>query len=615
MIISQATDSSGQDSVSQIINLAKKAGEAEDINHRHRMQQVLFKRIVSLDPIMQSNLRKDIAKLINLNLSDYDDILRAEKEKLKDETPPEDYKPYVIEDHEIYEVKEGGERNKLTNFLATIEEEKILIDGDEDRRFFVISGKAHDGSGFEEVTISAKDFTKMDWAIEKWGKKAIIHSGYRYKEKVAVVIRLESPDRPAKKVYIHTGWIEVDGKKGFLTQSGAIGLENINVELQDTLIHYDLPQDPQNVEEALSLSLGYLGIGPPEITFPLLASIVAAILKPFIEGNFVVWLQGVTGSFKTTISSLLINHFGSDFSTTCSPANFISTPNYLEKLMYLSKDIPLLVDDYSPDTNPNKIRLLESMAKRLTRQMGNQSARGRMTPNIEIRDSLPPRCIALVTGEDIPSGLSTLARMIILNIEKGDIDVGKLSRLQDQKDKLSHAMSGFIHWIIKNWEDIESDINEYHEVFRQEMRSEETHNRLPDSFGDLLVSLMIYLDYCLEKGAICQEDYERLFLEGERAIKEVARNQADFMKHEDPIAMIFEGVHSCLLKVWPHSSLSGPLRLTTMIHYSSTKANFVDSTNRILFIFIHRQSITCCHRIIGRKVTFYHSKESRWEEN
>jgi len=548
MIISQATDNSGQDSVSQIINLAKKIDKAEDYHHRHRMQQDLFKRIVSLDPIMQSNLRKEIAKLINLNLSEYDKILRAEKEKIKDETSREDFEPFVIEDHEIYEVKEGGERNKLTNFLATIEEEKILIDGNEDKRFFVISGKAHDGSGFEKITISAKDFTKMDWPIERWGKKAIIYSGYRCKEKVSVFIQLESPDRPPKEVYIHTGWIEVDGQKGFLTKSGALGLENINVELQDTLVHYDLPKDPQNIREALLLSLEFLNLGPGEITYLLLASIVAASLKPFIEGNFVVWLEGDTGTFKTTISSLAINHFGKGFSTTCVPANFLSTPNYLEKLMYLSKDIPLLIDDYSPDTNPKSMRWLESMAKRLTRQIGNQSARGRMTPNIELRDSFPPRCISIVTGEDLPSGQSTLARMIIINVEKGEIDVDKLTHLQEQKEKLPHAMSGFIYWVIDNWEDIEWDIKQHQKIFRQEMRLEESHNRLPDSFSDLLISLRIYLNYCLEMGAIRQEEYERLFSDGKRAIKDVARKQADYMKHEDPITMIFNGIHSCLMK-------------------------------------------------------------------
>ena len=53
-----------------------------------------------------------------------------------------------------------------------------------------------------------------------------------------------------------------------------------------------------------------------------------------------------------------------------------------------------------------------------------------MTSKAKIRNAFHPRGIVLATGEDVPNGHSLQARMILIRIAKGDIDIKVLSELQ-----------------------------------------------------------------------------------------------------------------------------------------------------------------------------------------
>src|SRR5205085_10830230 len=63
----------------------------------------------------------------------------------------------------------------------------------------------------------------------------------------------------------------------------------------------------------------------------------------------------------------------------------------------------------------------------LFRSVGNRSGRGRCRPDGTPRAGHPPRAVPLSTGEDIPAGQSLRARMIALEVERGDIDAAARS--------------------------------------------------------------------------------------------------------------------------------------------------------------------------------------------
>ena len=66
-------------------------------------------------------------------------------------------------------------------------------------------------------------------------------------------------------------------------------------------------------------------------------------------------ITGKPGSFKSTIISLALNHFGF-FSYHSLPANRSSTENNLETLLFLCKDAPMVIDDFAPGSNSYQAR-------------------------------------------------------------------------------------------------------------------------------------------------------------------------------------------------------------------------------------------------------------------
>ena len=60
-----------------------------------------------------------------------------------------------------------------------------------------------------------------------------------------------------------------------------------------------------------------------------------------------MWLEGITGSLKSTIAALFLSHFG-NFARTNLPGAWSSTANALEKRAFALKDVMFVIDDYAP---------------------------------------------------------------------------------------------------------------------------------------------------------------------------------------------------------------------------------------------------------------------------
>ena len=67
-----------------------------------------------------------------------------------------------------------------------------------------------------------------------------------------------------------------------------------------------------------------------------------------------------------------------------------------------------------------------------------------MQVDTRLRPALPPRALALVTGEHLPSGYSTTARLFPIEVTRGAIDPTKLSAAQAQRHLLPAAMAGYL---------------------------------------------------------------------------------------------------------------------------------------------------------------------------
>jgi hypothetical protein len=103
------------------------------------------------------------------------------------------------------------------------------------------------------------------------------------------------------------------------------------------------------------------------------------------------------------------------------PANFASTANALEELCFCAKDALIVVDDFVPIGGSGDHHLRD-LAERLFRGAGNPQGRSRMAGQRLLHAARPPRALVLPTGEDVPAGHSLRARLLIVEVRKGDVE-------------------------------------------------------------------------------------------------------------------------------------------------------------------------------------------------
>jgi hypothetical protein len=440
-------------------------------------------------------------------------------------------------------------RSQLSNYEASIRRSVILDDGVESRREFEIEsqlmGREH---GF---TIPATSFPRMDWPIEQMGPAAITFPNQ--KEYARTAIQSFSLTAEERRVYAHTGWRQVGGHWVYLHAGGAIGsagpVDGVNVRLAGSLANYELslPSGPEAVISAVRASLRLLELGPPLVSFPLRAASCRAV---FGDVDFSVHLTGATGKFKSERAALEQQHFGPGMDSRHCPGSWASTANANETLAFLAKDAILLIDDFNPRGSAAEVDRYHAAADRVFRAVGNHAGRGRLDSTAKLRDVKPPRGLILSTGEDVPRGQSLRARLLILEVQKGDIERHVLGSCQaDARTGLyAGAMGAFIQWVAGRYEKLRADLNRHIAELRStaiEAISGQ-HARTPAIIADLQAAFEIFLRFAEECGAISSVDREKLGEECWEALVNAATDQVKHQVASEPAAQFLSLLRDCL---------------------------------------------------------------------
>jgi hypothetical protein len=424
--------------------------------------------------------------------------------------PREEESPYMITPAgETVWVRRDGDSERITklaNFNARIIEDCECDDGAEVQRVYVIEAEL--GRVKRTCRVLANQFAGMNWVAQALGAEAIIASGQTTKDRLREAIQLRSAREgiAKRRVFTHTGWREVIGRRVFLHAGGAVGPDGaedgVEVELQHKLDRFRLPAPPEDPRDAVLASLRFLQVAPPAQTWPLLAAAYTAPLGEIMPLDFVVWVYGPTGSQKSSTAALLSCHFGR-FERNNLPGNFVSTHNSLEEMMWLAKDVLFVVDDFAPAPDPSTSAQVEGTAYRILRSVGDSHPRNRMTPDGRLRASKPPRCLVVATGELAPPGTqSAVARTIEVEWEAGSVDLERLSAAQAEADRYAEAMSAYVQWIAGNFDRVRKTAEQIFGLCRKRFASQCTHARLAETAAKLAVGAHCFLWFAVEVGAL-----------------------------------------------------------------------------------------------------------------
>lgn len=513
----------------------------------------LFAELVKLKPFDIERVRDQVSDRLHLRRRLFDGLLKAAR---RDAGRNDDGEPaYFVEGGRIfarYFDQRGGETvEALCNFSAAIQGDVLRDNGQDIIREFHIRGTIGKFN-LPLARVRAEDFSKMDWVLSSWGSRAIIEAGARRRDQLRAAIQHLSPDVQRMVVYTHTGWRDIDSGTGnkriYLTAAGAVGGDHVDVELDRDLELYAVPPIAKDPADAMALSLTYLDIAPDRVAFPLWAAMFLPPLRDLVNVAFALWIYGASGTMKSTYAALALNHYGPQFDDKHLPANFTDTANRLEQKSFVVKDAPLLIDDFAPQKDQRSYTEYTRTAHRIVRAAGNLAGRGRLSADSTARATYDPRSLVMITGEDLPESESLVARLFVVEVNRGDVDKAKLSALQAKRERLSHAMSGYLTWASQNWSTWTESVPKQWRTYRQEEFEAGYHLRLPEAVAGLMIGTEMGLRYALTLGVINSNQFQRLTERARVALREGAQAMSNRVKEEKPEMLFIRTISDLLIQ-------------------------------------------------------------------
>lgn len=433
--------------------------------------------------------------------------------------------------------KTGGVQ--LTNFTATITEEITYEDGKHSTRILVIEGR-HGTEKLPPIEVPADKFPSMNWLTPAWGIGPVISPIPNAERDVRVAIQYQS--KPKKTtVYTHTGWTNINGKPTYLTANGGLNEKGHNkalkVSLPRELQKFIIQPDDNQARAAINATLDLRHISRPEISWPLIA---ATIRPPIGPTDYAIHISGRTGTFKSEIASILQSHYGKHMDARNLPGSWSSTANAIEAQTYRAKNALFVVDDFVPFGTAWQVRAYQKTADQVIRGQGNQAGRARLTDVSSLQETMYPRGMIMSTGEDIPTGHSIRARMMILDIAPGDITKNHLTTAQNRRELYEIATAAWIQYIAREGTRTILDAHTARKTQLRKTHQDVGHSRTPAMLGDLIAAIEIYLAFALDAKAINKATNAKLLKDATDAIMKAAADQERHLKTTDPTEVFME---------------------------------------------------------------------------
>ncbi len=522
---------------------------AERTRRDRRDDKFVFQMMSRMPALDVERIRDDVSLALGMRRKLFDAMYRQMR---LDAGVDDSDGVFYVEGDRIYcrsYDRTGNEMSEpLCNFVAMVTEDILRDDGQCTSHELRIEGRVRDGK-LPVAAVPIEEFSDMTWVIKYWGVKAIIKSGARTKDRLREAIQMLSADTVrSRTIFTHTGWRELSGRRIFLSNSGAIGGGDVTVELDTDFELYDIPLEPANLRDAIRASLSFLDIAPARVTYPLWAAVWLAPLSELVNVAFTMWVYGGTGAMKSTVSSLALNHYGPKWDDKHLPANFLDTANRLEQKTFVAKDVMMIIDDFAPQKNLRDQQEYVRAAARIVRVVGNLTGRGRMAADTTARRTYHPRGLVVITGEDLPQSEGVMGRLFVVEMNRGDVDLEKLSALQARRGELCHAMSGYVSWLAERWDMYRTAVPERWRMYRQEMTDLKGHLRLPEALAGLMIGLEMGLRFAQTQGVIDGEQYNDLMCRGRAALLESGRQMTERVQEEKPEVLFVRTINDLLVQ-------------------------------------------------------------------
>lgn len=398
------------------------------------------------------------------------------------------------------------------------------------------------------ATTTRKDLGNGNF-LDEFGIDARPALGNNKKGMIADSILAQADYAPRKTVYLQTGWRQIGEKWAFLHGGGAVGADNITVELSGRCQQYILP-DTVTPERWITL-FRFLELAPKSVIYPLIAFVFLSPLNESFrragcEPSFIMWLQGVTGTKKSTLAAAAMNFYGESWNNKSLPHSFKDSGNFLEKSGFLLADVLTVVDDYYPATSRTEAAKMAATAQAIARSWGDRVGRSRMNADTSLRRGYPARGNLLCTGEDAPDiGQSGAARSFVVELKAGDIDIDALSYIQEHPRHLAEVMRGYIEWLIPKYDGLHEQLKSRFLSLRSQAQ-QSGHGRTVEAIAHLQIGIEMFSKFLVDSGQVTDEWAQTFRAESWKVFRELSAEQARRINQDKPSSMFLSALRELL---------------------------------------------------------------------
>jgi hypothetical protein len=207
----------------------------------------------------------------------------------------------------------------------------------------------------------------------------------------------------------------------------------------------------------------------------------------------------------------------------------------------------LWIDDYAPQPSARDAQDQERKAQRVVRAQGNLSGRTRMRPDITLRPQYYPRGLVFSTGELHPSGSSTFARLLQLNMTKDDIRLDRLTACQAEAHWLPEAMAAYIAWLQPQAATLKDLLPARRDVLRAQALTQTTgHTRNPEVFANLMTAWELVLHCAEAHGALTAAARDTFEWMGRDTLLTALNAQQADREADDPVRRFIGQLHEAI---------------------------------------------------------------------
>ena len=436
-----------------------------------------------------------------------------------------------------------GEEGELCNFCVVLLKGYILKDNDcdESLKFDVKFVVNRQGNNREYVLNMVKS---SDLKNGKTLKKVPFHVIYIDESKFKTIwskyinFLIEGFDGNEEILYMRAGWKRIGRRWYYIDGEKTLGLKNGNAHAIskryistsiDARYHYN------NFVEMLMVVKDL-----PKMVVLLLYVFASFIYKIFEEVGcplkFCVVLVGPRGSRKTSLGLC----FSQIENKTTPKFNFNATKAGIQASFKDYTDAVMLIDDLAPSINPVRKRDNEEKLETIIRLFGDAGERVICTEFMQNGRKKPDYSVAggcIITGEYYYStGVeSSIARTVVLELDKDDVRLDKLSFFQDNPQILESMLHDFLVYVSDHFSMVCTTIEEQVGICRREYQATFSNGRFADYLGQFFAMSEIIGDFFAEASDV---DITSLVEQLKESSVDVLQRNDLQMKHRTPINLV-----------------------------------------------------------------------------